>query len=338
MPTFCRHNRFIERCPICSKTLPGNEASVSGRRSAVRAATRSQPARGSHRPRAAGLRVRREGRAAEDGYHNELVPGLRASADAQRLAGEIEFAAGRLATLALDPPHLYGEVRAQAAVGERERASWMCFLTAYLSPTEDEDAFASIRTVLAAAPDPVSLPPDLGELLDSVALGPRSSHERGRGAQALDAYRQWVARSGGPQGAQSLAFTGDPDWSAERRFARVFERLALPGLERAARYELLLLLGRLGVYELGADSLHLSSGRSTGAEDAATLAAKRIFGIADPLLLDRRAGALAQAAGAPLESLDLALANWASPVRATLGFDAAARLADAADAAGALGL
>ena len=23
MPTFCRHNRFLERCPICSRTLPG---------------------------------------------------------------------------------------------------------------------------------------------------------------------------------------------------------------------------------------------------------------------------------------------------------------------------
>ena len=49
------------------------------------------------------------------------------------------------------------------------------------------------------------------------------------------------------------------------------------------------------------------------------MAAKRVFGIGDPLLLDRRAATLAEAASVPLEALDLALANWASPQRATLG-------------------
>ena len=34
---------------------------------------------------------------------------------------------------------------------------------------------------------------------------------------------------------------------AERRFARVFERMALPGLQRGARFDLLATLGRLGV-------------------------------------------------------------------------------------------
>ena len=121
MPTFCRHNRFIERCPICSKTLPGNEpAGGAPRRARSTGSPRSAsgPRRG-----ATGLRVRHEGRAAEDGYSNELVPGLRASADAARLAEEIDFAAGRLAALALEPPGLYGEAR-ELAGGELERASW----------------------------------------------------------------------------------------------------------------------------------------------------------------------------------------------------------------------
>ena len=65
-----------------------------------------------------------------------------------------------------------------------------------------------------------------------------------------------------------------------------------------------------------------ASARGLTADDPATLAAKRVFGIADPLLLERRAGALAEAAAAPLEALDLALANWASEGRATLGFPA----------------
>ena len=119
------------------------------------------------------------------------------------------------------------------------------------------------------------------------------------------------------------AFIGDPSWSPGRRFERVFERIALPGFSRAGRYELLLLLGALGLYELRADALHLGGARGLAADDPATLAAKRVFGIADPLLLERRAAALAQASAAPLEALDLALANWGSEERATLGFPAA---------------
>lgn len=80
-----------------------------------------------------------------------------------------------------------------------------------------------------------------------------------------------------------------------------------------------MILGRLGLYPLSPDALHLAGQRGVSAEDPATLAAKRIFGIADPQLLERRAGALASAAEVPVEALDLALANWISPTRATLG-------------------
>ncbi|MEA2152151.1 MAG: hypothetical protein QOI18_384, partial [Solirubrobacteraceae bacterium] len=134
-----------------------------------------------------------------------------------------------------------------------------------------------------------------------------------------------------------LAFTGDPSWSPQRRFERLFERIALPGLTRAARYELLVLLGALGAYQLRADSLHLSA-RAGDAQDPATLAAKRVFAIGDPLLLDRRAAALAEAIAVPVGSLELALANWAAGERATLGFTPGASddeaLARARDALG----
>ena len=70
------------------------------------------------------------------------------------------------------------------------------------------------------------------------------------------------------------------------------------------------------------DALHLGGARGLSAEDPTTLAAKRVFGIGDPLLLERRAAALADAAAVPVEALDLALANWAAPQRATLGFPA----------------
>jgi hypothetical protein len=124
-----------------------------------------------------------------------------------------------------------------------------------------------------------------------------------------------AAPSGTGERTQADAFRGDPGWAPERRFERLFERLALPGLDRAARYELLVLLGRLGPYELRPDGLGMGRG-----EDPATQGAKRVFGIADPILLERRARALADAGGVPVEALDLALANWAERRRVCLGF------------------
>ncbi|HEY4451527.1 MAG TPA: hypothetical protein VGN13_08035 [Solirubrobacteraceae bacterium] len=318
MPTFCRHNRFLERCPICSRTLPDPTAGGSGAPRAPRARKPAAgPAAGRRRARGADVRIHREGRSADDGYRSALVPGVRASADATRLAAEIAFAGARLRALAGDPPGLYGQARS-LATEDIERATWSCLLIAYLSPLEEvEDPFAGIRAVLDAAPTLAAVQelPDLA----GVPLGPRSSHEPGRGAETLLAYRDWIARAGGEHSAQAVAFAGDPEWSPDRRFERLFERLALPGLGRTGRYELLVTLGRLGLYELRPDSLHLAGVRGASASDATTLAAKRVFGIGDPLLLDRRAAALAEAAGVPVEALDLALANWAAPVRASVG-------------------
>jgi hypothetical protein len=150
-----------------------------------------------------------------------------------------------------------------------------------------------------------------GELpgLDGVQTGPRTAHEADRGQVTLRAYRMWAERAG----SQALAFSGEAGWPPDRRFARVFERLALPGLHRAARFDLLASLGALGLYELRAGALAL------GGDDEVTVAAKRAFGIGDPLLLERRAAQLAQAAEAPLEALDLALYNWGSGTRVHQG-------------------
>jgi hypothetical protein len=263
------------------------------------------------------VRVRREGRAEEDGYRSSLIPGVRATADAARLAQEIAFASERLMVLELEPPSLYGEAQALAG-GDLERASWICFLIAYLSPLEGlEDPFAGIRAVLEQTPR-LTLDGPMPSL-EEIPLGPRSSHVPARGADTLIAYRQWVQRAGGEPPTQARALAGDPAWSAERRFERLFERLALPGLGRAGRYELLVTLGRLGLYEVRPSSLHLSGTGALGGGDPTTVAAKRVFGIGDPLLLDRRATALAEAISVPVEALDLALANWGSPRGASLG-------------------
>jgi hypothetical protein len=106
---------------------------------------------------------------------------------------------------------------------------------------------------------------------------------------------------------------GEPGWTAERRFARALERLALPGMNRAARFDLLATLGSAGAYELRAGTLGL------GGDDEVTVAAKRALGIGDPLLLERRSAQLAQACGFPLEALDLGLENWERGERVTAG-------------------
>jgi hypothetical protein len=347
LPTFCRHNRFLERCPICSKTLPGSSprggpsrpgppAGAKGRQAPARGATRR-----SIKP-SQGLRVHREDRAQDDGYRSELAPGLRASSDARGLAEEIAFASGRLLALGTAPPSLYGEVR-RLAETDLEQATWACFLIAYLSPLQGEDPFAGIRKALGPAQAGRPLDGAAGErqpltpALDGVPLGPRTSHDPARGIDTLLAYWRWVEHAGkagapapaaagrqlaGPGGAQARAFRGDPQWSPQRRFGRLFERLSLPGFGRMGRYDLLVTLGRLGLYELRPDSLHLAGPGGSSAADPTTLAAKRLFAIGDPLLLERRAVAMAEAISVPVETLDLALANWASPERATLGVPA----------------
>ncbi len=307
MPTFCRHNRLIQNCPICSREqsieLRPVLSSSAPRTTQPRPPTpRGQRQRaGSSRATPGGVRVRRLARDADDGYRSPLVPGLKASGDAERLAAEVAFAARRLVILAEDPPGLYAEVA--DAGGDLEERSWLAFLIAYLAPLEGDDPFAAIRGVHRPWRSSEEL------FLEGVATGPRTAHDPRYGLRTVQAYRGWTERAG----SQAAAFTGEPSWTPERRFERLFERLALPGLERGARFELLVTLGRLGVYELRAGTLAL------GGENDVTLAAKRMFGIGDTLLLERRAAALASAAAVPLDSLDLALFNWSRPSASTPG-------------------
>lgn len=290
MPTFCRHNRFVENCRICTPREPGG-----GR---PRSASAAAPARraaggGSGRSRSAsGLRVHRSERAADDGYRSGLASGLRAAADALRLADEIAFAAGRLAELAAAPRGLYAEA---AGAPDPEEALWLAFLIAYVGPTEGDDPFEAIEAA--------RVPWSSGELprLDGVVAGPRGAYADGRGERTVTAYRGWAQRAG----SQQAALAGDDLWKPDRRFARAFERLALPGLHRAARFELLVSLGRLGLADVRPGSLFFGAG-----DGDTTIAAKRAFGIGDPLLLERRAADLAAEADVPLEALDLALFNW----------------------------
>jgi hypothetical protein len=254
---FCRHNRLTSKCPICSRELDDNLRKQAPTRAVRPRATSAAAGRtrraSSSRP--GGVVTRKLARAADDGYRNPLVPGLRATADAERLAVALTQAAARL-----EPPGPYPDV---ASEPDLEQATWAAFLHAL--GTGGELTPAQQRTA--------------------------------------DAYKAWVERAG----SQEAAFTGEATWTPERRFGRVFERLALPGFTRGARYDLLAALGAAGRYPLAADSLHFVE------DDATTLAAKRALVSGDRLLLERRAKELADASGLPVAALDRGLAVWGTP-------------------------
>src|SRR5687768_12608858 len=223
MPEFCRHGRFLQNCRICNKPQP--KATALPRSAPTRTGSPSRP-----RSSASGVVVKRMARAVEDGYESELVPGLKASGDARRLAAELAFATARLAELAADPPGLYAEA---ALADDLEESLWLAFLIAHLSPLsggdEPSDSFATIRDT--RVPWATGEVPPLGE---GAVLGPRTTVDPKQPTRTLTAYRGWPSRHGGSQAA---ALSGDDNWTAERRFQRVFERMSLPGFPRAGRFE-----------------------------------------------------------------------------------------------------
>ena len=218
--------------------------------------------------------TKRVARAADDGYRNPLVPGLRATADAERLATALAWADARLEAPGPHP--------AVAAEPVQEEAFWLAFLLSLVPPGAHEVHEA----IVASRPGWES-----DEAPDVPGADPRT----------IPAYRAWAQRAG----TQAEAFLGEPAWTPERRFGRAFERLALPGFNRGARYELLVTLGAAGVAEVAADGLHIGK-----VDDATTLAAKRVLVSGDVMLLERRAADLAKAAGIRLGALDRGLAAW----------------------------
>ena len=202
---FCRHNRLTAKCPICSKELDAELRAKAPPRPAPGAAgaaavlvLRARPAAAARTP--GGVVTRRLARAADDGYRNPLVPGLRATADAERLAGALAAAAVRL-----EPP---GPYEAVATEPDREQATWVAFLLALVGP----DAPA-LQAAVAEAPPRW----EDGEVPGPARAGtPAPSPPTGSGRERA--------------GSQAAGFLGEADWTPQRRFARVFERLALPGI------------------------------------------------------------------------------------------------------------
>ena len=242
------------------------------------------------------MRVRKVVRAAADGYSSGLVMGIHASADAELLALELALASARIERIKQDPQGLFGEVRDLARDGQIEEALWLTFLVAAVGVLESDDPFAEIERA--------RVPWATGAAIDAAEIqtGPRGVTSGAQLPTTINAYRAWAHRGT----TQQAALSGDRSWAPQRRFDRAFERLALPGFGRAARFEFVVLTGALRLIDAEPWSLQVAS----EPRDTAVLAAKRIFGIGDPLLLERRAGDLAKACNLAPAALDLALVNW----------------------------
>src|SRR3954463_209254 len=131
---FCRHHRLTAKGPICSRELQENlRKQAPVRHVTVRkpGATSTPRSRATPGARSSNRVVTRQlARAADDGYRNPLVPGLRATADAERLALALPAAAGRL-----ESPGPYPMV---AEEPDLDQATWLGFLFALAPDLELE--------------------------------------------------------------------------------------------------------------------------------------------------------------------------------------------------------
>ena len=193
----------------------------------------------------------------------------------------------------------FGEAARLAAAGRREDALWLLAQIAAIGPPSRTPTAIPTRS-RRSPPRRCPGRPRSSRRGRPTQRGPRGSSDLGG---TLRAYRAWAARGGG----QAAALAGEASWSPARRFERAFERLALPGFARGARYDFLLTVGALGLADVRPASLQLLADQ----RDPVLAAAKRVFAFGDPIVLERRAAELASAAALPLGALDLGLLNWA---------------------------
>ena len=243
MPLFCRHNRLTQNCPICSRELAAERAAARPRAARrARAPARSAPSDAAGAPPASSRA--RVARAADDGYRNPLVPGLRATADAERLAAALAWADARL-----EPPGPHPAVAEEPDRGGGDLAR----VPARARPARRARAARGDRR----------LAPELGER--------RAPDIPGADPRTVPAYRAWAERAG----AQAAAFLGEPGVVARAALRRAPSSASrCPGCGRGARYELLITLGAAGVCDVAADALHI--GKSRRRDDARRQARARL--------------------------------------------------------------
>ncbi|MEA2167213.1 MAG: hypothetical protein QOF76_513 [Solirubrobacteraceae bacterium] len=122
---FCRHNRLEINCPICApKKVPSAKA-----RGTVKHVGRPKAPGAAKSGARRGVVTRKLARAEDDGYRIDVAPGLKATADAERLADALAIAAARL-----EYPGPYPMV----AEVEPQDAREIAFLLAMAGPDDAE--------------------------------------------------------------------------------------------------------------------------------------------------------------------------------------------------------
>lgn len=247
MSVFCRHNRLLENCTICQREQAPDSPfrKVEGRTTTK---TRTKTAAGAKK-KPGGMVRRQIARATDDGFSSPLMPGVRATSDAERLADALGAATARLD---FPGPH-----------------------------------------------------PEVSELTGDAAV-------------------ELAFEIVGGQTWEPAKFRDEASWTPQKRFARLFDRLRIPGFTREQRFEFLVTLAASGQIDAEADQLFFD----VKATDATTLAAKRALSSGDAMLLERRAKELAEGAGVPVAALDFGLRLWDStdPVEPDAAVRAALRL------------
>jgi hypothetical protein len=285
---FCRHNRPTAKCPICSREFENELRAKAPKKQRARRQTRSSSSgreskasvSSAKRSRhvAGAVVTKRLERAGDDGYRNPLTPGIRSSADAERLAAALSISVKRL-----EYPGPYPEV---ANIDDLESAIYLAFLLALVGRDEHELHAEIIETFQAG-----DLQEQDRKVLDLIP----EDYDR-----TIGSYDAFVERAG----SQEEAFIGDRAWTPTRRFARIFERLAFPSFTRSKRFELLVTLHAACDLPLEPDSLFLPT------DDEVSVAAKRIFQTGDKAFLERRGCELAADSEVPVAALDHALWLW----------------------------
>jgi len=231
---------------------------------------------------------------------------------------------GALLTSPTDPHHPdwepYGAIVALHAQGEIEEATWLAFLATHIGPhdAQDGDYWHALRMVYLGLGDGtlswarVVVDPDEllrwqerhEEQLARLRFGNHRKFESWKHfAEVLSSYVTGVLQRS--DGTQRTLFAS-PTQSAADNFDRLMHELQfIYRFSRLGIYDLLCLLGSLGVYQLEPGQLYLR-GASGPLEGARLL----FGGNADPDELDRRGCALATKLGVSVGAMEDALCNW----------------------------
>ena len=272
VPTFCRHNRLEATCPICARKRTDGRRRLEPRRATPRPARSASAARAVRRAAAACKRAPHGARGRRR---------LRARAAARAAQLRRRGAAGRRARLRGGAPG-----RAVRPTRPASTPTWRARPTSRRPPGWPSSS-PTCRPWRATTRGRRSR-----AARTTLGVG-RAADARGRRARAARRARSRARRidpAGLPRvgGARRLAGAGlhrRARVARQRRFDRAFERLSLPGFGRAPRFELLVVLGRLG--RLRRAPVVAAALRRRARPDV--VASKRVFGIGDPLLLQRRA-------------------------------------------------